>query len=435
MDINRRDFNYGLIISVGSLALRRFPAQKTLRVNGQRIMDHILALSEFGKNPQGGASRVAYSDADKQGREYVLGLLRDAKLDVVIDSAGNLIGRRAGIAGNLKPLLIGSHIDTVPEGGNYDGVVGSMGAIEVAQTLAENNVKTLHPLEVVIFQNEEGGLIGSRAMDGELTERELDLVSRSGKTIREGIKFIGGDVAKLAEVRRLKGDIAAYLELHIEQGGILDTEKINIGVVEGIVGINWWDVTIEGFANHAGTTAMNNRQDALLAAAKFIEAVNRVVTSVPGRQVGTVGRINALPGAPNVIPGKVVLSLELRDLDAAKINMLFEKIQAEAQKIASESKTKFDFKEINVNIPAPTDPRIRSMISDAARHLGLTTKQMPSGAGHDAQDMARLGPVGMIFIPSIGGISHSPKEFSRPQDIENGANVLLAALLKVDGAR
>ena len=434
MNINRREFNYALLISVGSVALRRFPAQTTMRVNGKRIMDHIFALAEFGKNPQGGASRVAYSDADKQGREYVMGLLRNAKLDVAIDAAGNLIGRRAGSANNLKPLLIGSHIDTVPEGGNYDGVVGSLGAIEVAQTLAEYHVTTRHPLEVVIFQNEEGGLIGSRAMDGELSEKELELVSRSGKTIRDGIKFIGGDVARLAEVRRQKGDIAGYLELHIEQGGILDSEKINIGVVEGIVGINWWDVTIEGFANHAGTTAMNNRQDALLAAAKFIEAVNRIVTSLPGRQVGTVGRINAFPGAPNVIPGKVVLSLELRDLDAVKINMLFEKIQAEAQKIATDSKTKFDFKEINVNIPAPTDPRIRSSISEAARELGLTTKLMPSGAGHDAQDMARLGPVGMIFVPSVGGISHSPREFSRPEDIANGANVLLHTLLKLDKA-
>jgi beta-ureidopropionase / N-carbamoyl-L-amino-acid hydrolase len=233
-------------------------------------------------------------------------------------------------------------------------------------------------------------------------------------------------------VRRRKGEIAGYLELHIEQGGILEREKINIGVVEGIVGINWWDVTIEGFANHAGTTAMNNRQDALLAAAKFIEAVNRVVTSVPGRQVGTVGRINALPGAPNVIPGKVVLSLELRDLDAAKISMLFGTIRAAAEKIAAASKTKFDFKEINVNIPAPTDPKIRTWISEAARDLGLTTKLMPSGAGHDAQDMARLGPVGMIFIPSVGGISHSPREFSRPEDITNGANVLLHTLLKLD---
>ena len=434
MKINRRQFNYGLAVSLGTLPLHSFPSQSTLRVNGKRIMDHLLALAEFGKNPQGGVSRVAYSDADKQGREYVLGLLRAAKLDVNIDAAGNLIGRRAGSAGGLTPLLIGSHIDTVPEGGNYDGVVGSMGAIEVAQTLAENNVTLRHPLEVVIFQNEEGGLIGSRAMDGELTEKELDLVSRSGKTIRDGIKFIGGDPEKLAGVRRKKGDIAAYLELHIEQGNTLDNEKIKIGVVEGIVGINWWDVTIEGFANHAGTTAMNNRQDALLAAAKFIEAVNRVVTSIPGRQVGTVGRINALPGAPNVIPGKVVLSLELRDLEAAKINLLFEKIQAEAQKIAASSKTRFDFKEINVNIPAPTDERIRSLISDSARELGLSTKLLPSGAGHDAQDMARLGPVGMIFVPSVAGISHSPREFSHPEDIANGANVLLHTLLKLDRA-
>src|SRR5215217_1226665 len=432
LKLNRRQFNYALVVALSSVPFRGVHSQTTARVNGKRLMDHIFALAEFGKNPQGGASRVAYSDADKQGREYVLGLMRAAKLDVSIDAAGNLIGRRAGSTGGLLPLLIGSHVDTVPEGGNYDGVVGSIGAIEVAQTFAENNLTLQHPLEVVIFQNEEGGLIGSRAMDGELTEKELDLVSRSGKTIREGIKFIGGDPTKLAEVSRKKGDIAGYLELHIEQGGTLDTEKINIGVVEGIVGINWWDVTIEGFANHAGTTAMNNRQDALLTAAKFIEAVNRIVTSVPGRQVGTVGRINALPGAPNVIPGKVVLSLELRDLDAAKINMLFEKIQAEAQKIAAESKTKFDFKEINVNIAAPTDPRIRSLISDAARDLKLTTKLMPSGAGHDAQDMARLGPVGMIFIPSVGGISHSPREFSRPEDIANGANVLLRTLLKLD---
>jgi N-carbamoyl-L-amino-acid hydrolase len=177
---------------------------------------------------------------------------------------------------------------------------------------------------------------------------------------------------------------------------------------------------------------MNNRQDALLAAAKFIEAVNRVVTSVPGRQVGTVGRITALPGAPNVIPGKVVLSLELRDLDAAKINMLYDRIRAEADQIAKASKTTFAFKEINVNIPAPTDPRVRSVISGAARELGLSTRLMPSGAGHDAQDMARIAPVGMIFVPSVGGISHSPKEFSLPSDIANGANVLLHTLLRLD---
>ena len=437
--MNRREFNYALLGTAGALALYRsgLAAQPKLRVNGARLNEHLKALSEFGKNPQGGVSRVAYSEADRQGREYVMSLMRAAKLDVSVDAAGNIIGRRpaANNDDSLRPILFGSHIDSVPEGGNYDGDVGSLAAIEVAQTLFENNVMTRHPLEVVIFQNEEGGLIGSRAMDGELGEKELDLVSRSGKTIREGIKFIGGDPAKLTTVKRSKGSIKAYLELHIEQGGTLEAEKINIGIVEGIVGINWWDVTIEGFANHAGTTAMNNRQDALLAGAKFIEAVNRVVTSVPGRQVGTVGRIQALPGAPNVIPGKVVLSLELRDLDARKIDMLFQKIRSEAEQIAQSNKVTFDFKQINVNIPAPTDTRIRAIIDSSAKELGLSTKVLPSGAGHDAQDMARLAPVGMIFIPSIGGISHSPREFSTPKDIENGANVLLGAVLKVDGAR
>lgn len=432
MKLDRRQFNQGLIIAMGGVSVRRFSSQPQLSVNGRRIISHLNALGEFGKNPQGGVSRVAYSEADRQGREYVLGLMRGAKLDAGIDAAGNLVGRRPGTAKNLQPMLMGSHIDSVPEGGNYDGVVGSLSAIEVAQTLSENNLTSRHPLEVIIFQNEEGGLIGSRAIDGQLTETELDLVSRSGKTIREGIKFIGGDPARLASVVRKRGDIAAYLELHIEQGGILETEKIDIGVVEGIVGINWWDVTIEGFANHAGTTPMNQRQDALLAAARFIQAVNRIVTSIPGRQVGTVGRIQALPGAPNVIPGKVVLSLELRDLDAGKIGSLYGEIHTEAQQIAAASKTKFDFKEINVNIPAPTDARVRQVIFESAKELGLSTKLMPSGAGHDAQDMARLAPVGMVFVPSVGGISHSPREFSKPQDITNGANVLLHTLLKLD---
>jgi N-carbamoyl-L-amino-acid hydrolase len=358
--------------------------------------------------------------------------MRAARLDVSVDAAGNINGRRPGRDASRPPILFGSHVDSVPDGGNYDGDVGSLGAIEVAQTLAEQNVVTRHPLEVVIFQNEEGGLIGSRALSGELTTRELDLVSRSGKTIRDGIRFIGGDPERIASVRRVPGSIAAYLELHIEQGAFLHAEKIDIGIVEGIVGINWWDVTIEGFANHAGTTPMDRRRDAMLAAARFIEAVNRVVTSVPGRQVGTVGRIQALPGAPNVIPGKVVLSLELRDLDAAKITMLYERIREEASRIAAASGTTFDFTSINVNTPAPTDPRIRAIIATSARDVGLTTKLMPSGAGHDAQDMARLGPVGMIFVPSVDGISHSPREFSRADDITNGANVLLGAVLGVD---
>ncbi len=231
--MNRRHFSLALLGAVTATALKPQLAPQ-LRVDGTRLNEHLSALAEFGKNPQGGVSRVAYSEADRQGREYAMGLMRAAKLDISVDAVGNIIGRRGGSDLSLPPLAMGSHIDSVPEGGNYDGDVGSLGAIEVAQTLAENNLTTRHPLEVIIFQNEEGGLIGSSAVSGELLETQLNQMSRSGKTIGEGIKFIGGDPEKLGAVRRKRGDIAAYLELHIEQGGILDTEGVNIGVVEGM---------------------------------------------------------------------------------------------------------------------------------------------------------------------------------------------------------
>jgi len=430
--MNRREFNRSMVIAAGGYFIAPRQAPSALRVNGGRIVEHLSALSEFGKNSQGGVSRVAYSEADLLGREYVMGLMRAAGLEVKVDAAGNLVGRRAGTDPARKPLVMGSHVDSVPEGGNFDGDVGSMGAIEVAQTLVENKLTTRHPLEVIIFSNEEGGTIGSHAISGEFNEKYFNLITNSGKTIRDGIRFIGGDPDKLASIRRKPGDIHAYLELHIEQGGILDTEKINIGVVEGIVGITQWEVKIEGFANHAGTTPMNQRRDAMLAAAKFIQAVNQIVTSVPGRQVGTVGKLQAWPGAYNVIPGKVILGLELRDLDAAKVTMLYQKIREEAAPIGKATGTTFNFTETNTIVPAPTDERIRRLIDETAKGLRLTTKWMPSGAGHDAQEVARLGPVGMIFVPSVGGISHSPREFSRPEDIANGANVLLHTLLKLD---
>jgi N-carbamoyl-L-amino-acid hydrolase len=403
-----------------------------VRVNGQRIHDHLKELSKFGANPQGGVSRVAYSEADLQGRQYAVGLMKAAGLDVHIDLAGNIVGTRAGSDASLKPLLIGSHIDSVPMGGNYDGDVGSLSAIEIAQTLKEKQIALRHPLEVIIFQNEEGGTIGSQALGEGLDEKRLNLVSQSGKTIREGTHVVGGNPEQLAAVKRQPGSIAGYFELHIEQGGTLEREKIDIGVVEGIVGILHSDVTIEGFANHAGTTPMDQRRDALLSAARFIEKVNQIVTSVPGRQVGTVGWIKAEPGAYNVIPGKVVLGLELRDLDEKKFTGIFDQVRAEAEALGKLNQTRFSFTDPVTSHPALTDKGFQKLIDDTAKSLGFSTKVMPSGAGHDAQEIARLGPVAMIFIPSIGGISHSPREFSRPQDIENGANVLLQTVLGFD---
>lgn len=430
--MNRREFNLAF---AGAGIAKILPVAQSLpklRVNGQRLNQHLVALAEFGKTTEGGTNRVAYTETDLQARAFTMKLMREAGLEVHIDAAGNLIGRRAGLDASLPPLAIGSHIDSVPQGGRYDGQVGSMGAIEAAQTLSDNKLTLRHPLEVIIFSNEEGGTYGSHAMAHGLTEKQLGLSTNSGKTVGEGIQFIGGDPNKLAQPLRKRGDLAAYLELHIEQGGILEAEKINIGVVEGIVGISQWEVAVEGFANHAGTTPMNQRHDALLAAAKYIEAVNRVVTSIPGRQVGTVGRIQAQPGAYNVIPGKVLTTLELRDLDAAKIQLLFQKIQSEVAEIERATGTKFSFRETNAIVPAPTDLRVRGLVDQTAKQLGFTTKLMPSGAGHDAQEIAPIAPVGMIFVPSRNGISHSPREFSTPEDIANGANVLLQTLLKLD---
>jgi beta-ureidopropionase / N-carbamoyl-L-amino-acid hydrolase len=402
-------------------------------VNGDRIQQHITGLSKFGTNPEGGVSRVAFSDADIAGHKYVNGLMQGAGLTIRTDAAGNMIGRREGSNPKLPAIMIGSHIDSVPSGGNYDGDVGVIGAIEVAQTLQEQGIRLKHPLEVVVFADEEGGTVGSFAMIGQLQPAALDLMTHSGKTIRDGIRAIGGDPDNIRKAQRLPPELKAYVELHIEQGAILDESDIDIGVVEGIVGIRWWDVTIEGMANHAGTTPMNRRRDALLSAAEFALAVNRVATSMPGRQVATVGRIRAEPGAPNVIPGKVVLSLEIRDLDAAKMTTVYDAIHAEADKIAQARQTPFTFTQLKVSSePAPTDPRLQSIISKAASSLNLTSKVMPSGAGHDAQEIAHITPTGMIFVPSVGGISHAPKEFTSQQDMANGANVLLQTVLAID---
>ena len=428
--MNRRHFSQSLLGATLAPGLVR--QGSGLRVDGARINQHLAELSQFGKNPQGGVSRVAYTEFDRQGREAALRWMREADLEASIDAAANLVGRRAGRDSSLKPIVLGSHIDSVPEGGNYDGDVGSLSAIEVARALSAAKVTLRHPLEVMIFSNEEGGTIGSHALADGLSAATLDRVAQSGKTIRDGIRFLGGDPDRLDSVKRSKGDVAAYLELHIEQGGTLDEAKIPIGIVLGIVGIRHWDVTVEGFANHAGTTPMNRRKDALLTAARCIQAVNRIVRSAPGRQVGTVGRIRVEPGAYNVIPGRVVFGLELRDLDDTRTMSFFRMIRTECERLARVDGTSIRFDESLASVPALTTPAIRRVIATSARELGLATMSLPSGAGHDAQEMARLGPMGMIFIPSVGGISHSPKEFSRPQDIEQGANVLLRALLALD---
>jgi N-carbamoyl-L-amino-acid hydrolase len=419
----------GLALPAG---LGAAPAWHGWRVDGARVNRHLAELSRFGRNPQGGVTRLAFSPEDVAARQFAMELMRAAGLEVRIDALGNLLGRREGSVPGAAPIVFGSHIDSVPEGGNYDGDVGSMAAIEVAHTLQERGYRSRHPLVVAIWCDEESGLTGSAGFVGNLPAERLASLGRDGATLAERIRRIGGDPERLAEARHDPGSVAGYLELHIEQGGTLDEAGIPIGIVEGIVGIRHHQVTIAGFANHAGTTPMDRRRNALLAASELVLAVDRIVRSVPGRQVGTVGQLSVRPGAPNVIPGEVKLTVELRDLKMETIESLWSRIRAEAEAIGSRTGTAFTFEAEPAAVAALTDPRVRSVIVAAAQAMGLAHTSLPSGAGHDAQELARIAPMGMIFVPSVKGISHSPLELTRPRDVENGANVLLQALLRID---
>lgn len=404
-----------------------------IKVNEQRIESRILELSKFGKDQYGKGQRIAFSEGDIKARNWFINLMKKAGLEVKIDEVGNIIGRRNGKDSQLKPIAFGSHIDMVPDGGNYDGCVGSVSALEIIEILNFNNITTTHPLEVIIFADEETGFTGCLGMSGKLTSEDLKTISTSGLLVSEGIKAIGGNPDKYLEAVRKKGDLKAFLELHIEQGGVLEKENIEIGVVDGIVGVADWDITFQGMANHAGTTPMNLRKDALLAASKFIVAVHEVINSYEGAHVGNVGKITALPGAYNVIPGVVILGLQLRDLSDEKIAAMFKDIEKHAAEIEKESGVTIDFQQPTTpGMAALTDRNLRDIISESATKLGFSSKTMPSGAGHDSQEIATIAPIGMIFVPSVAGISHSPLEFTNATDMANGANVLLQTILALD---
>ncbi len=407
------------------------PKRAPLRVNGARLNGWLARFDAIGRTA-GGINRVAYSEADLAGRTFTLGLFRDAGLTPRIDAAGNIFGRLAGTDPSLAPILIGSHVDSVTDGGNFDGPVGSFGAIEVARSLHEQGVRLRRSVDVVVWQNEEGGTIGSKLAIGALTDADLDKVARSGRTIREGIGLVGGDVARLREAVKRRGDFHCYIELHIEQGGLLERGGVQIGVVEGIVGLRWFEVTIDGFSNHAGTTPMDQRKDAMLAAAKFTVAVNDAIRSESGRQVATVGRLNATPNTTNVIPSRVVLTVDLRDLDRAKLERFTSVFEQLGREIGTATGTTFGFQRLVDSVPAMSDARVMGWIDASAVALGLSRQRMASGAGHDAQEIAHIAPMGMIFVPSVGGISHSPREFTKAGDVANGADVLLNAVVAAD---
>jgi beta-ureidopropionase / N-carbamoyl-L-amino-acid hydrolase len=429
----------GAVIGPAFVGRRANPQNAEVRVDATALRQRIEALSTFGRPAGGsfsdGVSRVAYSDADVAGRRYVMDLIRAAGLEPRLDPAGNIFGRRAGSDASLPPILFGSHIDSVPNGGNFDGDLGSLAALGAIEALAAANVRTRHPLEIVIWSAEESstfaGLNGSRIVAGDVKPSDMDVVW-NGITRAAAIRKIGGNPAQVMDAVRPRGAHHCYLELHIEQGGTLERERIPIGIVEGIVSIDRHQVRVTGVPNHAGTTPMADRQDALVAASHLTIAVRQIVTAEPGRQVGTVGRLEVTPNSPNVIPGVVELTIELRDLSPEKLARLAERIRGRAAEIARDTKTTIEFTSRNHIAPAMTDVEVQGAVKRSAERLGLATLAMPSGAGHDAQMMAQLSPMGMIFVPSVRGISHSPREFTEWDDCARGANVLLGTLLEMD---
>lgn len=410
------------------------PAATQVMADAQRISNRIDKLATFGGTPDGGTSRPGFSDADRRAREWLLTELVELGLSTHADAAGNIIARRGGNDATLPAIAFGSHIDSVPDGGNYDGQAGVVAALEVMHMLHEEDAITRHPLELLVFVAEEDGLFGSSAMIGGVDNDDLAFVTNSGRTVAEGMDYLGGASTAVASAERSAPELAAFIELHIEQGPYLDREEVEIGVVEGIVGIDQWDITVQGTANHAGTTPMDRRDDALVAASRLVVAVNDIVNNGGGRLVGTVGTLNVRPNVSNIVPGTVDMVLEMRDLEHAPIDRAIASIRERAVLIAEGDGVRINIKPTLSHAAAPTDPGVRAAIQDAADALDYSSLTLPSAAGHDAQNMATRWPTGMIFVPSREGISHSPKEFTGKESLAKGANVLYRTVLSLDRA-
>ena len=405
-------------------------------INETRINQTMQELGELGDSPEG-MLRVAYSPEDIAGRDYAIKMMQEAGLETHIDTAGNIIGRRPGSDDSLPAIAMGSHTDTVPKGGKYDGALGVMAAIEVIRTLEEQGHNTRHPLEVINFTNEEGTrfhrwLVGSRSMSGLLEREDLDAVDDDGLSLGPCLADIGGDISRIEEAVRKPGELAAYFELHIEQGPYLDRSGTPIGVVTGITGRAVFEVEIEGKANHAGTTPMSTRRDALVSASKLVLAIQKMAAEQEICRVSTVGSIKAVPNAVNVIPGSASIGLEFRDTDMEALASAEQELQRITDQAVIDDAVDIDVIRHRFTTSVPITPDMQAMVAEAAENCGFEWESLPSGAGHDAQAVANIAPVAMIFVPSVDGISHSKEEYSTPQDCANGAQVLLELLLLAD---
>ena len=408
---------------------------ESLRVDRTRLMDRIFGLADVGSIDGGGVCRLALTDEDRAGRDLVVSWMRDLNLDIRIDAIGNVVGIRAGTDDSLAPVMTGSHIDTVRTGGKYDGNFGVLAGLEVLETCEANSIRTRHPLAVAFFTDEEGArfhpdMMGSLVYAGGLPiEAALDLPGIDGTRVGDELERIG-----YAGSHPCPG-IAPhrFVELHVEQGPILESEGVTIGVVESVQGISWQEITIVGQSNHAGTTPMRLRHDAAFAAAQIAVRVREIVDELGGNQVGTVGSIRVHPDLINVVAARAVMTVDLRNTDnvvlgmaeAMLANAIDEVAATEGVTVTSRTTARFD--------PVEFDAEVIDLVETTAQDQGNTTRRMPSGAGHDAQMIARMCPTAMIFVPSVGGLSHNVAEFTEPDDLIAGANVLLRVMLQLAG--
>ncbi|MDX2242754.1 MAG: Zn-dependent hydrolase [Leptolyngbyaceae cyanobacterium bins.302] len=407
-------------------------ATMPLLVNRDRLTQSIQRLAEVGQLPNGGVCRIAFSMDDLLARQLVHTWMEEAGMTVRVDAAGNIIGRYDGKQPNAPALATGSHIDTVPVGGHFDGCLGVLAGIEVVRTLHENGVRLHHALEVIVFTDEERSVIGSKAMSGQIKEGPDYYCRLDGTPIQPCLEKVGGNWEQIHTARRDRSEIAAFVELHVEQGGVLEYLKRPVGVVTGVVGQYRFALNIVGCPNHAGTTPMSMRKDALVAASQIVLAVNQLATETSGDQVATVGFLNVSPNATNTVPGKVDLRIDLRDLSEEHLSFLVDKLEQEIQAIARATDTQISMRQTLHIHPTLSAPHIMGTIEQVCEEMGCPYSHLPSRAGHDAQEIGRITDMGMIFVPSRHGISHSEEEYTSPEECEKGANVLLKTFLKLD---
>ena len=402
-----------------------------MSINGDRLDRHLTELAEIGKLPNGGVCRLAFSDPDVQARSLIETWMREVGMIVRGDAVGNIIGTYAGKESG-SALATGSHIDTVPVGGRYDGCLGVLAGIEVARVFHENQFRLRHPFEVIVFSDEENSVIGCKAIAGNASTDPERYRRKDGTPIQDCLAKVGGNWEALSSAKRDRCDIAAFIELHVEQGGVLEVLDKQVGVVTGIVGQYRFMVQIVGRPNHAGTTPMPMRKDALVAASQLVLAINRLGMLGHGEQVATVGYLTVSPNATNVVPACVDLSIDLRDLSEENLQFMIAQIEQECIVIAKNTGTEIKIEQKLHVLPTLAKTEIMVAIEKVCQKLNLSYTHLPSRAGHDAQEMGRFTDMGMIFVPSREGISHSKDEYTSPEQCTQGANVLLHTLLAID---